>query len=55
MEVEVGVGVGVGVGEDEDVASAQAEALIATLAHRIKRFRMSAFRGKADIRKFKFS
>ena len=37
MEVEVGVGVG----EDEDVASAQAEALIATLAHRIKRFRIT--------------
>ena len=35
------VGVGVGVGEDEDVASAQAEALIATLAHRTKRFRIT--------------
>ena len=33
--------VGVGVGEDEDVASAQAEALIATLTHRIKRFRIT--------------
>ena len=31
----------VGVGEDEDVSSAQAEALIATLAHRIKRFRIT--------------
>ena len=39
MEEEAGV-VAV-VGEDEDVASAQAEALIATLAHRIKRFRIT--------------
>ena len=32
---------GVGEDEDEDVASAQPEALITTLAHRIKRFRIT--------------